>query len=198
MKTLGDMFQHAVCACRISGDEILELFVSTGLAAEFEKGNPKYIAGRSGAELFCDVLEAAEKPFPPATLRMFFSKTPEYWCGWILGYYQWRYDAKFADIHAKLSFSELLALYPTLHEADMKKAAEIISARLNPTPHPTKLQTIRKSRQLSQQVLSTLSGVSLRSVQMYEQRNKDINKAQADTLYALAKILGCSIEDLLE
>ena len=43
-----------------------------------------------------------------------------------------------------------------------------------------------------------MSGVSLRSIQMYEQRNKDINKAQSESLYRLAKALGCTMEDLLE
>ena len=43
-----------------------------------------------------------------------------------------------------------------------------------------------------------ISGVSLRSIQMYEQRNKNINKANADTVYQLAKALGCTMEDLIE
>ncbi len=43
-----------------------------------------------------------------------------------------------------------------------------------------------------------MSGVSLRSIQMYEQRQKDINKAQSDSIYRLAKSLGCTMEDLLE
>jgi len=33
---------------------------------------------------------------------------------------------------------------------------------------------------------------------MYEQRNKDINKASADTIYRIAKVLGCTMEDLME
>jgi len=33
---------------------------------------------------------------------------------------------------------------------------------------------------------------------MYEQRNKDINKASVDTVYRLAKALGCTTEDLME
>ena len=36
------------------------------------------------------------------------------------------------------------------------------------------------------------------SIQMYEQRNKDVNKAQAITLAKIARVLGCDIEDLLE
>ena len=46
--------------------------------------------------------------------------------------------------------------------------------------------------------LARRSGVSLRSIQMYEQRNKDINKASAETLYRLARVFGCRMEDLLE
>ena len=64
--------------------------------------------------------------------------------------------------------------------------------------YETNLKRIRTDRGHSQKQLSGLSGVSLRSIQMYEQRNKDINKAQSDSLYRLAKALGCTMEDLLE
>ena len=33
---------------------------------------------------------------------------------------------------------------------------------------------------------------------MYEQKRNDINKAQAETLLKLSKVLGCNIEDLME
>ena len=62
----------------------------------------------------------------------------------------------------------------------------------------TKLRKIRESRQLSQAELSKLSGVALRSIQLYEQKVNDIDKAQAQTLYKLARTLGCNVEDLLE
>lgn len=66
------------------------------------------------------------------------------------------------------------------------------------TPHETKLKRIRTTKGYSQKHLAELSGVSLRSIQMYEQRNKDINRAQSESLYHLAKALGCTMEDLLE
>ena len=64
--------------------------------------------------------------------------------------------------------------------------------------HETKLKCIRTAKGYSQKQLAELSGVSLRSIQMYEQRRKDINKAQSDSLFHLAKVLGCTMEDLLE
>lgn len=62
----------------------------------------------------------------------------------------------------------------------------------------TKLQALRKSSGLSQSQLADLSGVNLRSLQYYEQGAKDINKASAQTVFALARALGCAMEDLME
>lgn len=41
------------------------------------------------------------------------------------------------------------------------------------------------------------SGVSLRAIQMYEQRKKDIRHAQVERVLALARVLGCGVEDIL-
>ena len=60
------------------------------------------------------------------------------------------------------------------------------------------LYKARQKANLTQAELAKRSGVSLRSIQMYEQRNKDINKASSETLYRISKVLGCTIEDLLE
>lgn len=46
--------------------------------------------------------------------------------------------------------------------------------------------------------VSQKSGVSLHFIQMCEQRNKDINKASADNIYRISKVLGCTMEDLIE
>ena len=53
-------------------------------------------------------------------------------------------------------------------------------------------------RKLSQKQLAELSNVKLRNIQCYEQGDIDIANAKAETLYALAKVLDCSIEDLLK
>lgn len=60
------------------------------------------------------------------------------------------------------------------------------------------LKRIREGLGLSQNKLATLSGVSNRMIQHYEQGVKDINKAQVGTVYKLAKALGVNIEDLIE
>ena len=60
------------------------------------------------------------------------------------------------------------------------------------------MKRIRTAYGCTQAELAKRSGVSLRSIQMYEQRNKDTNKASAETLLRLSKVLGCTMEDLME
>lgn len=62
----------------------------------------------------------------------------------------------------------------------------------------TNLQHHRKLKGLSQSALSELSGVSYRTLQDYDQGHKDINKAQAVSVYKLSRILECNMTDIME
>ena len=57
---------------------------------------------------------------------------------------------------------------------------------------------LRQSVGYSQRELAEKSGVNLRTLQQYELRAKDINKAATETLLKLSKTIGCKIEDLPE
>ena len=89
-------------------------------------------------------------------------------------------------------------MYDTLHEADVTKFADIVNVRMKEYYSETNLKRIRTIYGFTQAELAERAGVTLRSIQMYEQRNKNINKASVDTVYKLAKTLGCTIEDLIE
>ena len=89
-------------------------------------------------------------------------------------------------------------MYYTLHEADITKFADIVDSRMKEYFSETNLKRIRTAYGFTQAELAKHSGVSLRYIQMYEQRNKNINKASVDTIYSLAKVLGCTMEDLFE
>ena len=62
----------------------------------------------------------------------------------------------------------------------------------------TRLGNRRTLLGLSQSQLAKASGVPVRTIQEYEQRVRSINKAQADTVAVIAKVLGVRSEDLLE
>ena len=62
----------------------------------------------------------------------------------------------------------------------------------------SRLHEIRKARGFTQQQLSEASGVTLRMIQLYEQKQNDISKAQVTVVINLAKALGCEVEDLID
>ena len=89
-------------------------------------------------------------------------------------------------------------MYYRLHEADVTKFADIMEMLMHEHFADTNLKRFRGYTGMTQAELARQSGVSLRSIQMYEQRNKDINKASVETVYRLAKVFNCSVEALLE
>lgn len=62
----------------------------------------------------------------------------------------------------------------------------------------TNLQQKRKDACYTQRELATRSGLSIRTLQYYEQGVLDINKASAATVYRLALALGCEMPELLD
>lgn len=62
----------------------------------------------------------------------------------------------------------------------------------------SKLQTIRQASGKSQSQLAAEIGISLSTLQAWEQGKREINKASGESLLKLSKALGCKIEDILE
>jgi len=197
-KNLGSMLDYAVNDCGLEGGLFLHMFISSGLAAQFERGHPKVIAGLSGVELALKAIEYVTGALPDDLPARRYYRTAQYWAGWALAQYQWYTARSFAAILRYLPYEDILRMYPALHQADISKfyaTAEEIRARVFPQ---TNLKRLRASAGLTQARLAREAQVSLRSIQMYEQRRKDINKAQALTLAQIARALGCDMEDLLE
>lgn len=198
MKNLGEAADFAVNACGISLDKFFELFIATGLAAQFGNGVPKIVSGLSGTELVHEIAAKAGIKIANAEAQTEYDCSCEYWCGWIIAYYQWKTGRTFKEIIQYVSAADLERLYPTLHEASEEKFVDVVNAIIERKNTTTKLQELRKSSGYSQRELAEKSGVNLRTLQQYELRAKDINKAASGTLLALAKVLGCQIEDLME
>ena len=198
MKCLGEAMDYAANSCQMNMDSFLELFIGTGYAEQFAAGVPKVLSGMSGTELVMDVLikSGTDNTFPQA--RIDYDYSPQYLSGWILAYYQWYTGRNFKEIQKHITMQEIEKLYPTLHEASEKKFVDIVNRMIRQKNPPTRLQAQRKISGYSQRELAEKVGVNLRTLQQYEIRAKDINKAAGATLLALAKVLGCRMEDLLE
>ena len=196
--SLGRMLDFAVYDLKYNASEFFALFIASGVAERFEQGDFTVLAGKSGIELAYLVLDEADVEYERLTPRFAAGRSEEYWTGWALAYYQWFTAMRFADIIKAVPLEEISALYTPYHEMDIRHFYEAMDEKMNRITGETKLKKIREAAGLSQNDLAVKSGVSLRSIQMYEQRNNDIDKAQAQTLYKISRVLGCSVEDLLE
>lgn len=196
MKNLGEALDYAVNACGINADAFMELFIASGYADRFGKGNPKTVSGLSGTELVMEVINKSGKSIDYPKSQIEYECSPEYWSGWILAYYQWHTSRSFRDIHENISMREILKLYSTHHEASEEKFVDTVNAIINRKDRPTKLQVQRKICGYSQRELSEKSGVNIRTLQQYELGTKDIRKASVQTIISLTDVLGCQSEDI--
>ena len=195
---LGDAFDYAVNTCGISGNDFVKLFLTSSVSKRMENGEPAYLSGKSGIEIVREIVAETKGQELQIEAQDSFGRSREYWIGWAVAYYQWHSGRKYRDIFKVISFEDLQKMYYTLHEADITKFVDIVDSKIKEYFSETNLKRIRTAYGFTQAELAERSGVSLRSIQMYEQRNKNINKASADTMYRFAKALGCTMEDLIE
>lgn len=195
-RAVGNMLHDAVVEFGMDGEDFLKRFIQSDVAEEIESGNPKYIAGKSGLELFLEVMEKTTGKAYDTNLIESYERSPVYWVGWMLTHYQWYSGRTFKSILDTVPYNELLGLYGTLHEADIEKSYEVLNAHFEKSE--SKLKTARKHCGLTQEELSHESGVSLNTIRAYERKGKDINKAQFDIVLRLAKALKCDITELLD
>ncbi len=190
------MLHDAVEVFEIDGTDFLNRFIQSNVAEQFELGNPKYIAGKSGLELFLEVIEKTAGYMHAAEEIESYEKSPVYWVGWMLTHYQWYSGRSFRSILDTVPYEELLGLYSTLHEADTRKSYEVLDSHF--ALKESKLKAMRRLCGLTQKELADASGVSLNTIRAYERKSKSIDKAQIDILTALSKALKCEISALLE
>ena len=195
---LSQFFDYLINDCGMKADWVASIFLSSGYAEQFERGNPAILAGMSGIELARVVVKATYKKKKLPEPRYSEGLSPEYWAGWALAEYQWYSGKRFKDIFEHVKMSEIIPMYSVYHEMDVSKFIETMDERCSTALSECRLKKLRESRGLSQAELAKISGISLRSIQMYEQRVNDIDKAQAQTVYKLSRVIGCAVEDLLE
>lgn len=89
-------------------------------------------------------------------------------------------------------------MYDTLHEADITKFVANVDYIIDSYYAQTALTRMRSGMGISQLELANRSGVNVRVIQSYEQKLRDINKAQLSTVANLAKALDCNPLDLMD
>ena len=124
MRNLAVMMDCGVRKYGYPIEEFYQKFLASDVSRQFANGNPRYVAGLSGAELADMVVEASDGEISPLNDGT-YTVGPEYWAGWVLAYYQWLSSRSFSFLQRKgLGISEVMAMYYPLHEADLSRFAD--------------------------------------------------------------------------
>lgn len=215
MHTLAAIFDIGVHVYACDGQDIADAFVVSGLAREFERPNPTYVSGKSGLELVEGLLPYIGVQREPVRECSRFTPTPDYWVGWVLAYFQAACGLPYRRVFASIPYRDLVAMYHPLHEAPEEKFVDALLDRLYPhlrshgaagsdendeawAQPPTPLKLMRERAGITQAELAERTGCGVRSIQMYEQRNRDIGRARAADVIRIAQALDCEVEELIE
>lgn len=167
------------------------------MATRFAGGAANLLAGASGIELAHRTLEEVglsgefreQKPRP--------RESQEYWTGWALCHYQWESLLPFREIDRAVPVEKIRDMYHPYHEMDLRQFSEAMDEMLDRERGQTALARFRKYAEMSQSMLAKQAGVPVRTIQQYEQRQKDISKAGVENVERLARTLRTTVESLI-
>ncbi|MBQ9444807.1 MAG: DUF3990 domain-containing protein [Lachnospiraceae bacterium] len=226
MRCLGEFTGYVSAVSPYSSpDNALDIFSVSRYARLFEEDDPKVICGLSGMELHHKVMEEAGLGRDDWEDKGYdrLETGPAYKAGCMLAYFQHESHMSFSEILSAVSFAGIQAQCGDPEDPEdsedhgdpgdgsteetavmiSRRDAARISARIAARiaarkPSSSDLQTRRKRLALSQKELSDLSGVNLRTLQQYEIKDKDINRAAAATVYDLSRALYCNVTNILD
>lgn len=195
---LGRAFEYAVYDAHLDLRTFYDAFLSSPYAPQFERGDAGVVVGVSGVELARAVLLDAFPATRLAPARYAEGRSEQYWAGWALAYYQWDTALPFSEIDQAVPVERIVGLYHPYHEMDIRQFVDEMNGLYLGAFPDARLKRRRCAVGLTQRELSELTGVPLRTIQQYEQQQKDLGKAAGETLVRLAQVLCCAPIDLLD
>ena len=199
---LANALDYAVNGLGMDLEDFFHRFSRSTVALKFEHGDSRTLAGTSGIELAWEVLLETDSSFDLESRNSDYAainhRSEEYWTGWALAYYQWCTALPFRVIDEHVPIRIVRGLYHPYHEMDILQFVDEMNRLYQKAQPDTNLKTFRTRVGLSQSELATLAEIPVRTIQQYEQRQKNINNAKGEYLFRLARVLCCPLEALLE
>lgn len=225
--SLGRMLDYSSYSLHYDIPAMMDLFTASGVSARFEHGDIRIICGMSGFELAYEVLERSGLAFERTKPRYTKSLSAEYWCGFTLAQIQWMTCSSFALIMQRFSVQDFLSEYSkkrlsfldslslSTPEAERREmiisfgysfSSDILSEFLSDHDPEADSEALRSHNALrlyrircglSQSSLAKASGIPVRTIQQYEQGQKDLSRARAEYLISLGRVLNCDPAKLI-
>ena len=195
---VGEIFDYSINVCGFTPTWASKIFLASMFSRLIAKGNPAILVGLTKEEAAYLCIRDFYKDRKLTPVLKSSKITKEYWAGTMLAAYQHQSGLSFGEILETVSFRQFIELYDYCYQMELSSVMLRLEKYFKKEEMPAKLKTIRLKRGLSQSELAEKSGVTLRMIQLYEQKVNDIDNAQVGTIYKLANALNCDIKDLLE
>lgn len=196
--TFGAMFQYVERDLNMDMNDFYRMFTISDVARGIEHGNPKYVAGMSGAELARAVIFEKTYKYPDVPNNYYHDRGEWYWVGFVLSYYQWLRNVSYIVIDSLGMTIEAIKDRYILHEADIMKFVEVADRITKLDKGRGRiLSYYRKLNGYSQREFSEYTGVPLRMIQLYEQGQNDLSKANSDYIVRIANGLNIDVDVLV-
>lgn len=124
-KNIAWAFEYGVLKLHYTLEEFIQHWLDFKYIDLIETGNPKYIAGMSGIELARLVTNRTDEPVE----HLEYYPSENFWTGWIASYYQWLRNAKYKNIFSKMTATDFLSVYKTMHEEDINRMVELLDEK---------------------------------------------------------------------
>lgn len=122
--TLACMFDFAVNDCGVELNRFYNLFLDSDLSYRFARGESGVVAGKSGVELARELLFFVDGVNVMVDPSVSTDRSPEFWLGWCLSYYQWYKNISFQRITENIGIDYIIGMYNPYHEMDIMSFVE--------------------------------------------------------------------------
>lgn len=194
--SFGIMLELAVSECKLDLREYYNCFLESDCSVRFAKGDVSIIAGCSGVDLIQSVLK--NKDVCKGVEQHFLKHGREYWVGYSLAHYQWYCGIYFQVLDKEVPIETIAEWYPFYREQNISKFVIKMNEVRQASRCMTYLKMFRQNMNMTQKELADKTEIPIKTIQQYEQGQKSINKAKAEYVIRLARVLCCEPEQLLE
>lgn len=169
--------------CTLGGVELAEYVVCTAM------NNSKYIHVRKASD------PAYNQQLSDAIINV---NSAEYWTGKVLVAYAREKNLSYDELDRLIPIEQIYELYHDYKDADDLMINIKLDEMMKESSKTSKIKARREMMGISQAELAKRADISVRTLQQYEQKRKNINNAAAITLVNICNVLHCDVRDLME
>ena len=169
--------------CTLGGVELAEYIVCQAM------NNSKYIHVRKASD------PAYNQQLSDAIINV---NSAEYWTGKVLVSYAREKNLSYDELDRLIPIEKIYELHHDYKDADDLMINIKLDEMMKESSKTSKIKARREMMGISQAELAKRADISVRTLQQYEQKRKNINNAAAISLVNLSNVLHCDVRDLME